>query len=261
MGETNTTLDAPLLAPAPTLGLRPLLWAAGVLAVLTVVAHWVDVPLVTPLDYHRANLDGEDWYRFLRVLGFMGTWFAVGVVFALVDRRRAPPGSPSSARWPFLIIAPLIAGVVAEGLKLAIRRARPDAHAQHLHVFWPRPDSTGAGGTPVWTPAQWGWTADNPPPWGTGDPAASVPGTWDASDFGLPSSHAAVAFAGLAALAVLFPRAWPALLALACGCGVTRMISRSHYLSDTLAGALVGVLAVAALVWLTSRRAPRTPPR
>jgi membrane-associated phospholipid phosphatase len=72
----------------------------------------------------------------------------------------------------------------------------------------------------------------------------------------LPSSHAAVAFAGSITLALLYPRLALPALAVAIGCGFTRVASGAHYPSDVLAGAVVGGLTavVIAPTLLTSRR-------
>jgi undecaprenyl-diphosphatase len=73
---------------------------------------------------------------------------------------------------------------------------------------------------------------------------------WSSKGFGFPSSHAAVAFAGAAALATVFPRTGPLLFLLAAGTGLTRLFAHAHYLSDVTAGALGG----AWIGWLVARR-------
>lgn len=226
-------------APGPDgRGLSGLVVLTAALLVGTAAAHLVDVRLVPALDARAANLDGQDWYRALRVLGFVGTWLVIGAALVLIDAgRRTPSGAPATwTRGPFVAGAAVLGGLVAEGVKLLLRRGRPDAHPEHLHVFWPW---SGEG----WTPAQWGWSAERPPPFAWDH----FPTIFSAADFGLPSSHAATAFGGLVALAWLYPRAGVLLVGLGLGCGVTRMLSRAHYLSDTLAGAAVGTAAVLAL--------------
>lgn len=56
----------------------------------------------------------------------------------------------------------------------------------------------------------------------------------------MPSSHAAVAFGGAWAVALLWPRLKGLALFLACGCGVTRMLTGDHFLSDVVAAGLLG---------------------
>jgi undecaprenyl-diphosphatase len=72
----------------------------------------------------------------------------------------------------------------------------------------------------------------------------------------MPSSHALVAFAGAAALARLFPRATPIWYALAVGCGITRLLSGAHFLSDVVVGALIGVSVAISLPAPRSDAAP-----
>ena len=68
--------------------------------------------------------------------------------------------------------------------------------------------------------------------------------SWDFNSF--PSDHAAVATAMAATFWVLAPTYWPTYLLLAvivCGC---RILVGAHYLSDVLAGSLIGILAMLA---------------
>jgi membrane-associated phospholipid phosphatase len=71
---------------------------------------------------------------------------------------------------------------------------------------------------------------------------------FDTRDLGLPSSHVVVAFAGSAVLARLFPGAAPVVYLLAAGCGLSRVLARAHFVSDSVTGALAG-WAVGAVLW------------
>jgi membrane-associated phospholipid phosphatase len=73
----------------------------------------------------------------------------------------------------------------------------------------------------------------------------------DSHDLGFPSSHVAVAFGGAAALARIYPRAGLVGYALAIGCGLSRLLAQAHFLSDVLAAAIVGW---AAGTWLLRGR-------
>ena len=53
---------------------------------------------------------------------------------------------------------------------------------------------------------------------------------------------------GAGAIAVLHPATRPLMLLLAFGCGMTRLLSGAHWLSDVYVGAVVG-LASAAWLW------------
>ena len=57
-----------------------------------------------------------------------------------------------------------------------------------------------------------------------------------------PSGHAQTAFALAAALTILFPRWGIPLFVVAVAVGISRIILTSHYLSDVIAGAGVGIL-------------------
>ncbi|MBL8759580.1 MAG: phosphatase PAP2 family protein [Phycisphaerae bacterium] len=209
----------------------------GSLAALTVALMLVDhaaVPVLRVTD--QGLMESRDWYRLLRVLGYAPTWLGVALALMLVDsgRRFSELGdttdgragsrgdvgtSPIWSRGPFVFASAAGAGLLAEGLKLVIRRGRPP---------------------------------DAPP-----DAYAWVPfahGTFDSSELGIPSSHAAVAFGAAFALARLHPRAAWVLLPLAVGCALTRAWTGQHYLSDLAGGALVGWIVPAAITALHRRR-------
>jgi membrane-associated phospholipid phosphatase len=63
-----------------------------------------------------------------------------------------------------------------------------------------------------------------------------------------PSGHATTVFALAAALSFFFPRWRLPLFSFAAVAGLSRIIVGSHYLSDVMAGAYVGVMTVFALV-------------
>jgi membrane-associated phospholipid phosphatase len=106
-------------------------------------------------------------------------------------------------RLAALVLPAALAGAVAEILKLIIGRERPTESGAH-----------------VWR--------------------GLFSGFDDGSGLGLPSSHAAVAFGGAFALAMLWPRLRVLALAIACGCGLTRMLTGDHFLSDVVGAGLVG---------------------
>ncbi len=113
-----------------------------------------------------------------------------------------------------------LGGLLAEGAKLLIRRQRPlDTEGAYRFV-------------------------------------AFAERTWDSSAFGLPSSHAGVAFAGAFALARLWPGTAWVMLPWALGCGLTRVSVGQHFLSDIAGGAIAGWLACASLARLRAARGP-----
>lgn len=151
----------------------------------------------------------KDWGRFLRSIGSLVFWVPLALAVWLEERARGAP-RPRQAQW--LVLAPGAAGLAAEVLKLLFRRERPSLHEGEwvFRSFAERPFSTSA--------------------------------------LGLPSSHVMVAFGGAAVLARLFPRTAPVAYALAAGCGLTRVLSRGHFLSDVVVGAVAG-WAVGAWLW------------
>lgn len=166
----------------------------------------LDRAILGALDLPEAHR--EDWHRMLRAFGYLPLWAVVALAAALLSRRDA------ARRAIFLFAAPALAGVLAEALKLLLRRERPDAAdpAYHFRPFSQEPFSSAG--------------------------------------LGLPSSHATIAFAGAAALCVVAPRGWPIWLLLAGGCAFTRLADRAHYFSDTTLAALTGAGAALLLARL-----------
>lgn len=159
----------------------------------------------------------EDWGRLLRVMGFLPTWGIAALALWLHER-----GVVAAARRRalLLIASPAVAGIAAEILKLSFRRGRPLV-ADGDYVFRPfteRPFSTGG--------------------------------------LALPSSHTMVAFGAAAMLAYLFPKARWVWLSLAIGCGLTRILSQAHFLSDVVVAAIA---AFATTSWLWRKYRPVVP--
>jgi membrane-associated phospholipid phosphatase len=146
------------------------------------------------------SFESEDWYTLLRNIGFIGTWIVVALAFLLTDR--------NLKRAIPILISPVLAGLAAEVLKLIFARERPvsDAIIQEGGYHFRFPFS----------------------------------GFIDGSNLGLPSSHTAVAFGGACILAFFLPKIRILLIALALGCGYSRMITGAHFASDVFLGALVG---------------------
>jgi len=174
-----------------------ILFIFGAFVLLTLL----DFPLMH-MFYHKPlqHIEYHDWYRLLRIMGYMGTWIVIAAVFIAHDRNRH--------RGVALILAPLLAGALAELLKLVISRERPVLNGEiqpGLYHF-----------------------------------RGLFAGFSDGSNLGFPSSHAAVAFGGCLMLACFVPRARSMLLALAIGCAITRMLCGAHFATDVFGGALLG---------------------
>jgi membrane-associated phospholipid phosphatase len=128
-------------------------------------------------------------------------------------------------RAAYLAASVSAAGLLGEILKILIRRDRPVA-------------ADGAYAFRAWS--------DHP---------------FSSAGFGMPSSHALIAFSAAAALAALYPRATPIWYALAIGCAITRLLAGAHFLSDVLAGAIIGVTVSLSLrARLLSSPAPESSP-
>ncbi len=165
--------------------------------------------------FQRDDVYSSDWARTLRILGYVPVWLAVALAFVLIDAgQKRPLGWPLRDMWTrgvLLILAAGSAGIVAELLKLLLRRERP-SDVFNAYTFRP-------------------WGVD----------------TWSTSGLGLPSSHVAVAGGALVMLCLLYKRAAPVFLLGALGCAFTRVLAGAHFVSDAMAGLLVGALC--ALAW------------
>ncbi len=148
------------------------------------------------------SIENHDWYRMLRVIGYLGTWAVIGIIFILHDRNRH--------RGAAVFLSAFTAGALAELMKLIIGRERP------------------VDGNQI----QEGWYHFRP----------FLSGFTDGSNLGLPSSHAATAFGGCLMLAALIPHTRRFLILLALGCGITRMLTGAHFATDVYTGAILGYL-------------------
>ncbi len=210
--------------PTPSFSLARAAAVCAIAAVVITCAHFADRAVF--LNVHAPDAANEDWARLLRIAGYVPTWLCVAAAFALIDRRA--PGDPFPFplrdRWSraaSLTLAIILAGLLAEGIKLIVRRERPslpDA-AYHFRAFTDAP--------------------------------------WSTSGLGMPSSHTAIAFAAATILARVHPRAAPILFLIALGCALTRILARAHYTSDTAVGALVGI-AAGSIAWALHLRTLRT---
>jgi membrane-associated phospholipid phosphatase len=177
---------------------------AATLILLFLVAQlgdqWIFHNLVFHAVYDRA------WGRMLRLPGYFPLWAIVALALVLYDwvPRELPTLPQASRRGLLLFWSAALGGIIAELLKIVLRRERPGL-TDGAHVF-----------------RSW---SDQP---------------FSTARLGLPSSEVAVAFAAAAALTRLFPGAWLLWYALAVGCAVTRVVSGAHFMSDVLLAALVG---------------------
>jgi membrane-associated phospholipid phosphatase len=198
---------------------RPLLLAALLLGAF-VVALAIDHPLLALVRAdNRETVERRDLYQIFRQVGHILTWAIIAAALLGTEFARSVRGTIALNVWRrplLLILSPALAGLAAELLKILLRRQRPTLTPEY--AFRPIADSF-----------------------------------WNASGLGLPSSHAAVAFGGACAAAMLFRGSGWILLPVAALCACTRMISNAHYPSDVTLGAIVGFLVARTLVRATAR--------
>jgi membrane-associated phospholipid phosphatase len=163
--------------------------------------------------FHHFTLHGiyqRGWGRMLRLAGYFPLWSIVALALVLHDWvPRALATLPRASRRGLLLFwSAALGGIIAELLKVALRRERPGlTNGAHVFRSWSeQPLST--------------------------------------AQLGLPSSEVAVAFAAAAALARLFPDAWLLWYVVAFGCALTRVASGAHFMSDVILAALVGYISV-----------------
>ncbi len=156
------------------------------------------------------NNKKSDLIQMFRGWGFLGTWVLIAITARLLAK---PHRQGTMTGWRhhlyrkewLLFASPLISGGAAEIGKIIIRRMRPHGEFFYTYRSW------------------------------LTDPLSS-------SGLGLPSSHTAVAFGGSTILFMLFPKLrYPAII-MAAGCMLTRVLSGAHYLSDGVAGAILGTI-------------------
>jgi len=209
--------------------------ACAIAIVLAITLDRTAYQLLAITDPSRLTLiESKDWYRTLRVAGYLGTWLIVAALFwthdtAATRKHLKPTPATQNATSPdgwwrrgiFPLAAALLAGAAAEALKPLVGRYRPNATP---------PNTDPIEGTHVFAPF------------------ADRLAAFSQNDLGMASSHAAVAFAAAAAVGLMLPLTRPILYALAAGCAMTRIIAGAHFLSDTAVAAILGI-AAAHLLW------------
>ncbi len=176
------------------------MWLVGCVLVFGVLPMLADKWVYDHV--HLKNVYDQDWGRLLRVMGFAPTWGVAALALWLHERPDAT--RRAAARAWYLVTATLAGGLLAEILKLLLRRERPEVN-DGFYGFRP-------------------WS-EHP---------------FSTSGLAWPSSHTMVAFAAATAMARLFPRARWVWYSLAAGCGATRLLAHAHFLSDVTLGMLFG---------------------
>lgn len=201
-----------------------------VLLYLLSLSHRLDMFAFNALIGHES--EGEWWHSACRFFGDIKLWIILSFLFFIEAgvSMMLLKGVPFNKQLQWLkkrfvfiglfFIIPALSALVAEAMKILIRRHRPPRDPDEFGVVQP-------------------WDGEY------------VFRAWEVKPFsssglGLASSHTSVAIAGGVLLCYLFPRWIPLWLILAFGCGLTRILDRAHFVSDVYVGTLIGV-AVALL--------------
>ena len=195
---------------------RRLRWNRWMLWALILLIGFLIATLTDPLaqawlpdradQEHYDRIEGKGWVEVLRGMGHLLTWAFIAIAMLLHDagERRDRPLGDRVERGARIFGGALLGGLLAEVLKLILRRERPGA-SDMLYSFKPLEDLLSS------------------------------------SNVGLPSSHTAVAVGGATAVALLLPWSAPLIMLLAVGCGMTRVLVGAHHVSDVYLGIVVGV--------------------
>lgn len=175
----------------------------------------------------------RDWARLFRVTGYVPMWVLAGLALWMLDAGGGSSESKAGARtrgwlsWVavrrglWVVANAAASGLLAEAIKIAVRRERPGEMGEVVFRAW-----EGA------------W--------------------WKTGGLGFTSSHVGVSAGAACALICLFPRAWAVWVLLPVGCAVTRLMDRAHFLSDCVGAGLGAVIVCAGLMAVfraVSRRA------
>jgi membrane-associated phospholipid phosphatase len=163
-----------------------------------------------------------------------GTQISIGILnkFNLSSKILCVPGTfyftlPLAAllfflhplRWraaAMLILAGMIGGIIYQFSKWAIGRTRPQYHQPYVFNHF----------------------------------TDGLHGFFSAEKLSCPSGHSMLAFATAMILSMLIPRWRVLFFVLACVVGAERVLEHSHYLSDVVAGAGVGVISALLAKWI-----------
>jgi lipid A 4'-phosphatase len=203
---------------------RRWLWVAAIALFEPVAMLWLDRPIADFFHDHGAAL--QPFFDVVQRFGLGYPWLILSATVFAVLRwggrlkwlKRWDTAMRSRAYLPAFAFAALAAsGLVADALKVSVGRTRPKL------LF-----ATGAYDF-TW----FGWRPDH----------------WS-----FPSGHAATAAALMTALWCLWPRPIWLYVAGAALVAVSRVVTGQHYLSDVVAGAVIGVLTTRLIaLWLVPR--------
>ncbi len=189
------------------------LWG-GTLAGGLLASSLLDGPVYDHARELGKRIGRTDWSEMLRMAGYFPFWLVLASAFVLIDlRNRDAPLRVRLRRGELILWPTMFGGMFAEAIKLLVRRERPLDH-DGAYAFRPWSQELLLSGVGL----------------------------------GMPSSHAAVAFAGAFILWRMYPAAGLLWFAAAAGCAFTRLLTGAHFLSDVFVGGYIGCLS-AELIW------------
>lgn len=201
---------------------RNRLWVLGLLGIglSMLMDHWVYQQFI---GYRSMR---HDWQNVLRDCGYLPVWLVVGVVMLLIHRNpdtghiRRHRGTVLPAGL-ILISNVAACSIVAELLKLLVRRERPSLHEGMYHFR----------------------------PW--------AEKTFNSGGLGMPSSHTMVAISAAWILSRLYPRGTVFFIAMGLGCGYVRVSSNNHFFSDAVVSVVMSYF-ITQWIWGKCQRAGQT---
>lgn len=172
------------------------------------ICFWLEVPFFYNLSKIADIGIIKGILNVLKETGYYFTWIIVGIAILLMDFSKREKGNYKYLkRSLFLVSSSLISGIIAEILKIVIRRERPQP------LFFTGGNFRGWDGA---------W--------------------WRSNDLGTPSSHAMVAFGAIWALCILFPQARIVWIFIGVGCAMSRMAHQAHLLGDVYIAAILSYI-------------------
>ena len=205
------------LMPPLSPGEQSRLWKRRGVAAVLLLLGFAATCMIDRTVYHATRIEGwsaglgsKDWAQMLRAAGYWPVWLIAGLMIDLaVSATQRARVRRLGAR---LLLSAAAGGLLAELMKVIIRRHRPSLTNDGQHVF--------------------DWFS------------ASVEGR----GLGLASSHAGVAFGAAFVLWRWSPRAGVVAMLLALGCSMTRLWAGAHFVSDVYAAAVLAWIG-ARLMW------------
>jgi membrane-associated phospholipid phosphatase len=178
------------------------------------LAHLLDLPVYQY--FHSSDAANRGLPKMFRGGGYIPLWVFVGLALVFLDtvKMRTLGLAGVLQRGVLIILCVALAGMLTEGTKTLIHRARPPETGWDGHYHYR-------------------WSTDQ---------------LLSTDSVGMPSSHAGVAFGAAWMLIRMYSRAAPLWILIGVGCAWQRLLDHAHFFSDVFASLLAGYMAAWA-VW------------